>query len=265
VKGFDRFDHTAADGITHHVYRRGAGPAVIILHELVGITPPVLRFADRVIDRKFAAYLPALIEVSDGPTPIRMLRATVQVCLSAEFVKLARERTSPVVAWLRSLSKRIHDETHQPVGVVGLCLTGGFALAMAVEPHIQGPVIAHPSLPLGIGSKRKRDLGLSPSDLAAVTARTDLRLLGVRFSADLFAPCARFDRLDDEFGESFRRIEVPSGPGSPYGLGRGEHSVLTSSHLEDEHHPAHRALDAVLDDVLGFLDEEVRPPMSPLA
>jgi hypothetical protein len=41
-----------------------------------------------------------------------------------------------------------HKECGAPgVGVIGLCLTGGFGLAMAVDPVVIAPVLGEPSLP----------------------------------------------------------------------------------------------------------------------
>ena len=40
-----------------------------------------------------------------------------------------------MVTWLRALAAQAHAECGGPgVGAVGMCFTGGFALAMAVEP-----------------------------------------------------------------------------------------------------------------------------------
>ena len=35
------------DGVTHELYRRGSGPAVIVMTEIPGITPQVQLFAER--------------------------------------------------------------------------------------------------------------------------------------------------------------------------------------------------------------------------
>lgn len=259
LQGYQRLTHTDDDGRTYPVYHRGVGPPVVVIHELAGISPALMRFADRVVERGFSAYVPSLIEVRAGGGPMRMLEATVRVCISAEFVKLAREKTSPIVSWLRSLSRKLHRDTGHSVGVVGMCLTGGFALAMAVEPHVAGPVMAHPSLPIAIGSRRRRDLGLDPTDLAALKARTDLHIFGVRFSEDLVAPRPRFERMREEFGDQFTCTAVPSGRRSQHGLSRWEHSVLNNRRLDPEmaNDPARPDLERVVEDVLEFLEAEV--------
>ena len=42
--------HTTG-GITHQTYRKGSGPGVIVIHEIPGITPAVLRFGEDVVAR----------------------------------------------------------------------------------------------------------------------------------------------------------------------------------------------------------------------
>jgi dienelactone hydrolase len=252
-------DHTDPRGRRHAVHVAGAGPPVIIIHELAGISPMLLEFARRVRERGFTSHLPELVSRRGGPA--RVLLAGLQVCISAEFTKLARGKTSPIVGWLRSYAASVHADTGADIGVVGMCLTGGFALAMAVDTHIVAPVVAHPSLPFGIGSARQADLGLSPSDLAAVRGRSDLTVKGVRFSCDLVAPERRFDRLQEELGDRFLRTDVPSGRGSPFGFSRWEHSVLNNARIQptNPNHDAARAeLERVVDDVLAFLESRLR-------
>lgn len=256
-----RVSHTDARGRRYAVDVEGEGPPVIIIHELAGISPMLLEFARRVRERGFTTHLPVLIVRRGGPA--RVLIAGLQVCISAEFTTLARGRTSPVVGWLRSYAARVHAETGAGIGVVGMCLTGGFALAMAVDPHVVAPVVGHPSLPFGIGSARQSDLGLSPSDLAAVKGRSDLTVKGVRFSCDLVAPGRRFDRLQEELGDRFLRTDVPSGRSSPFGFSRWEHSVLNNARIQptNPNRDAARAeLERVVDDVLDFLESHLDGP-----
>ena len=48
------------DGATHDVYRKGEGPAVIVITEMPGISPMVLGFADRVVALGCSAVVPDL-------------------------------------------------------------------------------------------------------------------------------------------------------------------------------------------------------------
>jgi dienelactone hydrolase len=58
---------------------------------------------------------------------------------------LGHGRTSPVTVWLRALARHEHERCGGPgVGVVGMCLTGGFALAMMVDDTVVAPVLSQP-------------------------------------------------------------------------------------------------------------------------
>jgi dienelactone hydrolase len=72
----------------------------------------------------------------------------VGLCISREIFLFAKGRSSPIVEWLKPLCRDAHDECGgKGVGVIGMCLTGGFALSMAVDPAVQAPVLAQPGLP----------------------------------------------------------------------------------------------------------------------
>lgn len=43
------------------------------------------------------------------------------------------------------------------VSAVGMCLTGGFALAMMVDDTTIAPVLSQPSMPFPISASRRRD------------------------------------------------------------------------------------------------------------
>ncbi len=77
--------------------------------------------------------------------------AMVPACVSKEFVVLATGRTSPVIDWLRALARAEHARCGGPgVGAVGMCFTGGYALAMATDDVLLAPVLAQPSMPVGL-------------------------------------------------------------------------------------------------------------------
>ena len=62
-----------------------------------------------------------------------------------------------------SLARELHDELGGPgVGAVGMCFTGGFALAMLADAPIAAPVLAQPASPFPVGRRRSADLGLGP-------------------------------------------------------------------------------------------------------
>ncbi len=231
-------EHTA-DGVSHRTYRRGSGPGVIVIHEIPGITPEVAAFADEVVQAGFTVVMPSLFGTPGAPfSGSTVARSLTRVCISREFTVLAVGQTSPVTGWLRDLARELHEELGGPgVGALGMCLTGGFALAMMVEPAVVAPVLAQPSLPFALGASRSADLNLSAGDLAAVKGRANAGqpVLGLCYRSDK-AVGTRFDTLSRELGDAFVRVELD---------GKG-HSTLTE----------HRDQGAV-DRVLSFFDEHL--------
>jgi dienelactone hydrolase len=244
-------------GHSHPVYRAGTGPAVIVIHEIPGIHPGMLSFAQRLLDGGYTVYLPSLFGRPGQPASTgAVLRSILRVCVSREFAILA-DCTSPVVTWLRALAAAAHRECGGPgVGAVGMCLTGGFALAMAVEPAVLAPVASQPGLPAPLTAAKRAAVALDPADLTAVKARTQrgLCVVGLRFSADRGCPAERFQRLRRELGEGFEAIEVDSSPGNPWGIPQRAHAVLTVDLVDEAGHPTRAALDRVLE----FLGQRLR-------
>lgn len=238
LPGWER-SQFGAGGISHPVYRRGSGPGVIVVHEIPGITPTVVRFAEEVVDAGFTVALPLLVGKA-GPPPSAgyLARSAARVCIAREFTTWALEQTSPVVAWLRALARSLHNEVGGPgVGAVGMCFSGGFALGMMVDDIMIAPVLSQPSLPFAAGgAARGRDLNLSPDDRLVVQQRAaeGCQVLGLRFTGDKLVG-ERFAELRDLLGESFIAIELPSN--SPR-----DHSVLTEQRD-----------DGAVDEVIGFL------------
>ena len=69
-----------ADGrFAHDVYRKGSGPAVIVIHEMPGITPECARFARRVVDAGFTVFMPSLFG-KPGKEATGAPRATLWCC-----------------------------------------------------------------------------------------------------------------------------------------------------------------------------------------
>lgn len=249
LAGFNEttFDHA---GTPRAVYRSGHGPGVVVVHEAPGITPKVADFARRVVDAGFTVAMPSLFGTPGRPmTAGYALRSVGSVCISREFSTWALRSTSPVIEWLRALARALHEEVGGPgVGAVGMCMTGGFALAMAVDDTMLAPVCAQPSLPFAVGKKRARDLGVSDADLARVKERAQagLCVLGLRFSEDRFTPGVRFERVREELGDRFVVVEIDSSGGNPHGIPKRAHSVLAHDFVDEPGHPTRDALDRVI-------------------
>ena len=243
----------SALGAERTVFRAGSGPAVLVITEIPGITPKVADFGRRVADAGFTAVLPSMFGTPGKPASGAYIAQSISwACVSEEFATWARNRTSPATAWARALARHEHERCGGPgVGVVGMCLTGNFALAMMVDPVVVAPVLSQPSLPFPISAGHRRDLNLSPDDLAAVKARCeddeDLCVLGLRFTGDKASPPERFARLRDELGDAFVGVEIDSSKGNPHGIRASAHSVLTDELVDEPGHPTRDALDQVLE------------------
>ena len=143
-----------------------------------------------------------------------------------------------------------------------MCLTGGVALGMLVEPAVVAPVLSQPSLPFPLGAARKADPGLSPEDLERVKVRVadGACVLGLRFTGDPAATHERFERLRAELGDGFIGVEIDSSEGNPWGYSRRAHSVLTQDYVDDEGSPTRAALEQVLDFFAVRLGAETEEP-----
>jgi dienelactone hydrolase len=252
LEGFEMEPFTSSNGRKRNVYRMGTGPAVIVIHEIPGITPLVAAFGRKIADRGMTAVLPELFGTAGRPMTISYaLTSLARVCVSKEFTLLALNKTSPIVDYLRELAVHEREAHGGPgVGAVGMCLTGGFALAMAVDPSVVAPVLSQPSLPLPTNALRRRALGLSDDDYEAVTRRAadNLCVMGLRFSGDSKSPGDRFVRLREDLGENFIGVEIDSSAANPWGYPKSAHSVLTENYSAVEGSPTR----AALEDLLNF-------------
>jgi dienelactone hydrolase len=249
LEGFEesRFTHERA---TRAVFRCGTGPAVVVVHEIPGITPEVADFGRRVAASGLTAVLPVLFGTPGKPLSHGYLVEQLALaCIRREFTTFAIGRSSPVTDWLRALCRRVHGECGGPgVGAIGMCLTGGFALAMMVDPAVTAPVLSQPSCPFPITASHRSAIDVSPAELAVVKRRVaeGVGVLGLRFTHDRACPPERFATLRRELGAGFEAIEIDSSPGNPHGIPSSAHSVLTVDLVDRAGHPTHAALERVL-------------------
>jgi dienelactone hydrolase len=250
LEGFEKGSFMAL-GQEHDVYRLGSGPAVIVIHEIPGITPLVAEFGRKVAARNMTAVLPDLFGTpGKAPSGSYIVSSLLRACVSREFTMLATNKTSPVTQWLRALAAVEHARCGgNGVGAVGMCLTGGFALAMMVDPVVVAPVLSQPSLPFPIDKKHRAAVGISTADLEVVKQRvTDgACVIGLRFTGDKAAPPERFATLRRELGDGFIGVEIDSSEQNPWGYRKGAHSVLTEDYSDDVGSPTREALDQVLE------------------
>jgi dienelactone hydrolase len=240
----------------HDVYRKGSGPAVIVIHEMPNITPECARFARRVVDAGFTVFMPSLFGTpGEEAKSIDFSLGFVKLCVGSEFSLLAKNHASPVTDWLRALARTAFAEIGgRGVGAIGMCITGNFALTMALDRHLMAPVLCQPALPLPILGF-KDELHASPEALATIQRRhgdDGLTVIGLRFEGDTKCPKARFDRLEEKLGEAFERHDLPDSAARTGD--KHPHSVLTRELIDEAGQPTRAALDRVL----AFFAERLR-------
>jgi len=259
-----------AGGITHDVYRGGdSGPVVLLLHEMPSFSWRTVRLANHIREQGYRIVMPILVGGIRAKPVGRVGKAIAvagaglefgvnlaRVCVSWQFVALLQRRTSPITAWLLALA-RAEAASHgqRQVGVIGMCFSGGFALATAIDPVVGVAVVSQPALPFAAGPLKlipgqAADLGLSEPDRERLIGRADepdfcVRLF--RYESDSIAPKARVLRIQDELGPGATLTWIP---------GRG-HPVLSNA-ADGEVHAERRDLDAALASVVATLDERLK-------
>lgn len=233
-------------GLTYDCFEKGEGPGVVLIPEIPGLTPEVAAFGEHLVSEGFTVVIPSPFGTPGRPeTTGYAMGVIARLCVSKEFRCFAANAERPITKYLRAVATDLAARTSgRGVGVIGMCFTGGFALATAVEDVVKAPVLSQPSTPFSVSAKLRRDPGLSQKELEAVKERTrtdGLCVLGMRFSNDRMAPAERFVTLRGQLGDAFEVIELDSAPGNPDGYGRRAHSVLTRDLRED---PPNSAYDA---------------------
>ncbi len=228
-----------------------SGPAVVVIHEVYGFTPTLARFCRWLGAAGLQVYAPILFGSADAENQERQsLARLVGLCISREFTLFARGRSSPVVEWLKPLCRQAHEECGgRGVGAIGMCFTGGFALAMAVEPVVLAPVLAQPGLPAFAHGA----IDISRVDLGIVRRRVEnenLEVLGYRFACDKLCRSERFAALQDALGSGFKPHVLPDASGNPNSpmakSNQPPHSVFTGDLIDAPGQPTREAVDEVI-------------------
>ena len=231
--------------VSHDVYSRGDQAAtVVIIQELPGIGQETLDLAERFYREGFRVVLPHLFGPL-GRTSFagNMLRV---FCMRREFRLFERHQSSPIVDWLRSLCQTLqsdHGASH--IGVIGMCLTGNFAISMMADDSVLAGVASQPSMPVNDSAA----LHMSEAEIAAARERLDSHgpMMALRFKQDRLCTRARFDAIDAAFNDERERIKLVELPGPG-------HSVLTLD-LYKRGQPAQ----AALEEVIGYFKHMLQP------
>jgi dienelactone hydrolase len=239
LEGFEAFAFEFA-GRTKTVYRRGEGPAVVLIHELPGMYPECVDLARRIAAEGYCVYMPLLFGKPNSDYGFEPL---LWPCVWREFSVLSTHGASPVADWLRALARRAREERGgRGVGAIGMCFTGRFALSLMMDDGLLAPVLSQPS-----SSYSASAMGLPRAEWDNAVRRSrdeNVPVLGLRFEGDGLCRRERFETLKEGFGGRFREVVVAG----------SHHSVLTLNFKDLSGADRERVWTALT----GFLNERLK-------
>ena len=233
------FEARTSDGhlISHDIYRRGDGAPIVLLQELPGIGQETLSLADELVNAGFEVVMPHLFgplgETSIGGNLVRMM------CLRKEFRLMSSDRSSPIADWIRLLCREVrYEKSVKGVGVIGMCLTGNFAIQLIGDESVLAAVASQPAMPFF----KQGALHMSPDDITrsrnALDSKGPMRVL--RFEGDPLCTKKKSECLHRAFNDDgVARVQEITLPGKG-------HSVLTLDFVGQAGHPTRAALDNVI-------------------
>ena len=223
--------------VSHDIYHRGSGAPVVLIQELPGIGQETLALADRLIAAGFEVIMPHLFgpigKISIGGNLVRVL------CLRKEFNVLASNKSSPIVDWLKLLCREVSQcRGVSGVGVIGMCLTGNFAISLIADDSVLAAVASQPAMPFF----KQGALHMSAEEVTdirnALDQKGSMRVL--RFEDDPLCTSEKSECIHKAFNDpGARRVEEVTLPGKG-------HSVLTLDFVDEAGHPTRAALDNVV-------------------
>lgn len=220
---------------SYDVYTLGKGPPVIVMQEMPGIGPKFLSFCRKLAAEGFEVWAPhwfGLLGKTSGANLVRVL------CMRREFNLFAKHKSGGMVDWMRALCAHVASTRKVGrVGVVGMCLTGNFAMTLIADEHVWAAVASQPSLP----ARTEGYLNMSDAEVAASRAALDAKgaMHAYRFREDPLCTGGRFDAIDAAFNDDKVRVvlNVLDGPG---------HSVFAGHFDDTPGSPTAKALEEVL-------------------
>lgn len=224
--------------ITHDVYTLGEGKKVVVLiQEMPGIGRQTLALADKFVALDYTVVLPHLF----GPLGKNAIAGNFLrvLCMRKEFKMFAANKSSPIVDFLSALCQKVKTmHKVKGVAVIGMCLTGNFAISLMASDAVLAGFASQPSMPLFRGSK----IHMSAAEVNAVKQKLDA--IGPmhcgRFEKDIFCTAEKFKTLETQFNtDEQKRIIFHTLPGKG-------HSILTHDFVDTAGDPTQKAFIEVL-------------------
>jgi dienelactone hydrolase len=217
---------TAESFAGQKIFSRGnASNAVVLLHELPGMSPGCIDFGSELAFAGFRVHMPLLFGHA-GQNDVVL--GTVESCFLGRFRCFSpggTVDTAPVLwlqQYIRSLSE---DHEIKSVGVIGMCETGAYPLAtMETKGKVKAAVLSQPALPLK--HNLQRDVGISPATMQKAK-ESDIPILALRFKEDTISTHCRMEFLQKFFGSQIEIHELDGPTGFQQTCTHRLHAVLT--------------------------------------
>lgn len=172
-----------------HIFQNAAGkhPAIIFLPDLTGVGETQLETARLLALEGFHVFVPDLFSAEGAA------RYCLRMFFNMAFVTNQAENPGMIeVHEIIDLIKAMPQVDAGRIGVIGQCLTGGFALHTALRDDVKAPVVFHHSL------------GVTGSGMPEENARTICKSVqGHYVQIDPFCPRARVEQLREQLGGQF--------------------------------------------------------------
>jgi dienelactone hydrolase len=250
IEGYEAFwfgPEESETSVGHWVYAAPrSGPSVIVIHEAFGLSSRTLGVAARVRAAGMTPVLP-LLAGRALPGKVGGFGVLFRLCTWREFGALANGEATPTASWLRALARRERRLSSAGVGVIGMCFSGGYAFATALEPVIEAVVSSQPAFPVALG-KRRRQFGINAGDLDTLkrNTRNGECVRTLRYQLDGISPGTRHRAI----GEALpRREPVEIRTWNPL-----DHPVLSDAVSADPESELGKALT----DTVDFLKAQLR-------
>jgi dienelactone hydrolase len=211
-------DFEEVSGLPFRAFRIGptTGRTVLVLHELPGLTQDDLALARALGQRGFNVFAPLLF---GAPEQDSVTKGYDQACRSKLFACGELSTRSAILDPIDTLCAELAKRGGRTIGVIGMCLTGVFPLALlndtsgAPANRVAAAVLCQPTVPFTLFPGRptgsqKDDMGLGQADLNAATS-SSVPFLLVRYVGDGRCPPERVDAFRGRFGSRMAVIDLP--------------------------------------------------------
>ncbi len=207
---------------------------LIVLHELPGMTPSFLCYCRRMAREGFKVYAPLIF---GEPESTMSTCQTVRFCISGTFRKLFKKKGEVdcgFAKWILLLIEHVSKKhSDQEIGVIGMCLTGGFALVGFAAPSVSAVICCQPAYPfllnvesLGMSKGLRTQISDGANKLEAPACQ------GYRFEKDWICRNRHMAAISNLLNDKFERTEDLPG---------GHHSTVTGGN------PSQDAFDSILE------------------